>query len=93
MTRYHLTPSGNVPFTPQEEAEWDAMEAEWAAGANDRAASALRTERNAKLTESDWTQVLDAQVDQAAWAAYRQALRDMPAQAGFPNTVTWPVEP
>lgn len=93
MTRYKATPNGNVPFTPEEEAEWDAMEAEWAAGANDRAAADIRTERDAKLTESDWTQVADAPVDQTAWATYRQALRDIPSQAGFPNEVTWPVEP
>ena len=56
-------------------------------------ATEVRTERDAKLTESDWTQVLDAPVDQAAWATYRQALRDIPAQTGFPNEVTWPVAP
>ena len=93
MTRYHLTKNGNVPFTAEEEAEWDAMEAEYAAGANDRAAAEVRTERDAKLTQSDWTQVADAPVDKAAWATYRQALRDIPSQAGFPNEVTWPVEP
>lgn len=93
MTRYHATPEGNVPFTPEEEAEWDARQAEWATGANDRAAAEIRTERDAKLTESDWTQVVDAPVDQAAWATYRQALRDIPEQAGFPNEVNWPIEP
>jgi len=95
MTRYHLTSKGNVPFTPQEEAEWDAMEAEYAAGANDRAASALRTERNAKLAKSDWTQVADAPVDQAAWAAYRQALRDITTHTNFPNLqeADWPEIP
>ena len=93
MTRYHATPNGNVPFTPEEEAEWDAMEAEWVAGANDRAAADIRTERDIKLTQSDWTQVADAPVDKAAWATYRQALRDIPSQAGFPNEVVWPVEP
>ena len=93
MTRYKATPEGNVPFTPEEEAEWDAMEAEYAAGADDRAAAEIRTERDAKLTESDWTQVADAPVDQAAWATYRQELRDVPAQTGFPNEVTWPVAP
>ena len=93
MTRYHATPNGNVPFTPEEEAEWDAKEAEYAAGANDRAAAEVRTERDAKLTQSDWTQVADAPVDKAAWATYRQALRDIPSQAGFPNEVTWPTEP
>ena len=53
----------------------------------------IRSLRDAKLTESDWTQVADAPVDQAAWATYRQALRDIPSQAGFPNEVTWPTEP
>ena len=93
MTRYKATPNGNVPFTPEEETEWDLMEAEWAAGADDRAAIKIRTDRDAKLTESDWTQVADVPVDQAAWATYRQSLRDVPSQAGFPNTITWPTEP
>jgi hypothetical protein len=93
MTRYHATSEGQIPFTPEEEAEWDAMEAEYAAGADDRAAAEVRTERDAKLTESDWTQVVDAPVDQVAWATYRQALRDIPEQAGFPNTINWPTEP
>ena len=93
MTRYHTTPDGNVPFTPEEEVEWDAQEAEHAAGADDRAAAEIRTERDAKLLATDWTQVADAPVDQAAWATYRQSLRAMPEQAGFPNTVTWPTSP
>lgn len=93
MTRYHATSEGQIPFTPEEEAEWDVMEAEWAAGANDRAAAEIRTERDAKLTQSDWTQVIDAPIDQAAWATYRQALRDIPSQTGFPNEITWPTEP
>lgn len=93
MTRYHATSEGKIPFTPEEEAEWDAMEAEYAAGANDRAAAEIRKERDAKLTESDWTQVADAPVDKTTWVTYRQALRDIPSQAGFPNEVTWPVEP
>jgi hypothetical protein len=52
-----------------------------------------RSERNAKLTASDWTQLLDAPVDAAAWAAYRQALRNVTAQTGFPWSVSWPMEP
>lgn len=91
--RNYATPEGVFPFTAEMEAEWDAMQAEYAAGANDRAAAEVRTERDTKLTESDWTQVVDAPVDQAAWATYRQALRDIPSQTGFPNTVNWPVEP
>ena len=53
----------------------------------------VRAERNRLLTASDWTQVADAPVDQAAWAAYRQALRDIPQQEGFPEAVVWPVQP
>ena len=56
-------------------------------------AKSVRTSRNDKLKESDWTQIADATADKAAWATYRQALRDIPAQSGFPWTITWPVEP
>ena len=56
-------------------------------------AASVRTERDALLAASDWTQVADAPVDQAAWAVYRQALRDVTAQAGFPDAVVWPVKP
>ena len=51
-----------------------------------------RANRDSLLTASDWTQVADAPVDQAAWATYRSLLRDVPQQAGFPDNVTWPTE-
>lgn len=54
--------------------------------------SDIRAERNAKLAASDWTQLSDAPVDKSAWAAYRQALRDI-TQQDNPFTITWPVEP
>ena len=53
----------------------------------------IRADRDKKLRESDWTQLADAPVDKAAWATYRQALRDVPAQAGFPWDVKWPEQP
>jgi hypothetical protein len=53
----------------------------------------MRKQRNEKLSESDWTQVADAPVDKAVWATYRQALRDITTQSGFPWTVTWPDTP
>lgn len=56
-------------------------------------AKQVREDRDKKLIESDWTQILDAPVDQAAWAKYRQALRDIPQQDGFPLNVIWPNEP
>jgi hypothetical protein len=56
-------------------------------------ATAVRADRDRRLADSDWTQVADAPVDKAAWATYRQELRDVPAQAGFPYDITWPVKP
>jgi len=52
-----------------------------------------RGKRGDLLSQSDWTQIADAPVDPAVWATYRQALRDITDQAGFPNTITWPTEP
>lgn len=56
-------------------------------------AKSAREQRNTKLSESDWTQVADAPVDKAAWATYRQELRDITAQADFPWDITWPDAP
>lgn len=53
----------------------------------------VRADRNRRLSECDWTQLPDAPVDHAAWAAYRQALRDVSSQPGFPWNVQWPVVP
>ena len=85
-----MTAEGPVPFTPEEEAEWDAQEAAWAAGAGDRA----RKERNRLLAETDWSQAVDVpQAVKTKYSAYRQALRDVPQQAGFPDNIQWPVKP
>ncbi|MBM3492425.1 MAG: hypothetical protein FJX68_18700 [Alphaproteobacteria bacterium] len=56
-------------------------------------ADGVRADRNKRLAECDWTQLADAPVDREAWATYRQALRDVPAQAGFPWAVEWPEKP
>lgn len=55
-------------------------------------ARSLRLARDQKLRDSDWTQVADAPVDQAIWATYRQALRDLPNAQGFP-WIDLPSEP
>lgn len=57
------------------------------------ASQTLREERNKRLSYCDWTQLSDAPVDAAPWAVYRQALRDISDQAGFPWDITWPKEP
>ena len=59
----------------------------------ERLASQIRQERNTLLSDCDWTQVSDAPVNQVAWQTYRQALRDVTSQEGFPYDVTWPTKP
>lgn len=50
----------------------------------------LRSKRDDLLADSDWTQVADAPGDTAAWATYRQALRDLPANTADLANVVWP---
>jgi len=52
-----------------------------------------RTKRNSLLKASDWTMVSDAPTDKTAWGVYRQALRDIPQQTGFPQNIDWPELP
>ena len=56
-------------------------------------AKSVRDDRTKRLSECDWTQLADAPVDKTAWANYRQALRDVTTQEGFPWSVSWPVKP
>ena len=53
----------------------------------------IKNWRNYELARTDWTQVADAPVDKAAWATYRQALRDLPAQGGQAEAAIFPVAP
>jgi hypothetical protein len=56
-------------------------------------AASVRSTRNTRLADCDWTQVADAPGDKAAWATYRQALRDISSQTGFPWDIQWPEAP
>lgn len=59
-------------------------------------AAVARSRRDQELKDSDLTQLLDAPLSteqRAAWATYRQALREIPQQASFPNTIVWPDKP
>lgn len=58
-----------------------------------RKAEEVRQRRDTLLEQCDWTQLPDSPVDPAAWTTYRQELRDVPQQAGFPWNVTWPIPP
>jgi hypothetical protein len=89
FTKYVLGPV----FTDNEEATAVEQEAAYKAAKDEEQAKSIRTSRNEKLKECDWTQVADAPVDQAAWATYRQALRDVTSQVGFPWDIIWPNDP
>lgn len=57
-------------------------------------ASAARSKRNRLLAETDWTQAGDVpQATKDLWAPYRQALREVPEQVGFPTDIVWPTKP
>ena len=56
-------------------------------------ASLVRLQRSERLAQTDWTQLPDSPVDPEPWATYRQELRDVPEQDGFPWQVQWPLIP
>lgn len=96
-TRYQVTFKDGVEQDAQGRWLWkwsiSEMDDETKAAKDAEAAKAVRATRDGKLAECDWTQLSDSQVDKAVWATYRQALRDVPAQAGFPHDITWPEKP
>ena len=91
---YKATRNGNVEFTEEEYAEAEAEAEEKAITYPLYVAEQERHTRNSLLAKSDYTQIPDNPLsNKEEWATYRAALRDVPAQAGFPDTITWPTEP
>lgn len=88
---------------PSHRHKWDNKTFSWAdplplAQSQDVRIMVERDRRNDLLAKSDWTDTLSAKgrLGEAlynAWQDYRQALRDLPNQAGFPNQITWPEPP
>jgi hypothetical protein len=84
--KYVLGPVFTGNTAAADEAAYKAMkDAEQAAN--------VRRTRTEKLKDCDWTQIADSTADKAAWATYRQALRDITTANGFPWTMTWPESP
>lgn len=82
-----------IPPSPTGEGVFDHWVERWveAVGVDTRP---IIQRRNKLLSQSDWTQMPDVTLEnKASWAAYRQALRDLPAQPGFPQSLVWPVSP
>ncbi len=69
-----------------------ALTAEQIADRDAAKAAEVRKERDRKLAETDWMALSDVTMS-AEMTTYRQALRDITAQAGFPHSVTWPTKP
>tara|TARA_R100001163_G_C5007710_1_gene154664 strand:- start:132 stop:422 length:291 start_codon:yes stop_codon:yes gene_type:complete len=95
MARHHLINGNIVPFTAEEEAQWDANEAAHADGAFDRAIANLRQDRNRKLAETDFYALSDVTMS-AEMTTYRQELRDLPSgltTVEDVNAVVFPTKP
>lgn len=70
----------------------ESLSADELAAKNESQWSSIRSVRNQKLSNCDWTQLADAPVDALKWAVYRQELRDITTQLD-PFNITWPQEP
>lgn len=89
FTKYVLGPI----FTDNEEQTAAQQEAAYKARRDAEQGEGIRRSRNQMLSETDWTQLEDSPVNKTVWATYRQALRDISTQDGFPWTVQWPEKP
>ena len=94
MSMVYFKGDSMLPLPPKNEYFdiWDIETESWVPDVA-MAAMESRAERNRRLADSDWTQVADAPVDREAWAAYRQSLRDVTGQDGFPLNIIWPTPP
>lgn len=92
---YKMVDGVSVEMTAEEIAERLAEEAAWEAKASDRALQQLRIDRDVLLAQTDINVIADrwaamSAETQTAWATYRQALRDLPANTTDPLNPTWP---
>ena len=95
MARHHLINGIQVPFTAEEEAQWDANESAYADGAFDRSIARLREDRNRKLAETDFYALSDNTLSDKM-KQYRKDLRDITiglSTVEDVNNVTWPSKP
>jgi len=72
--------------------EWNAN----SAVSTEQKAKEARAKRDRLLTDSDWVTIRATDTGTAVpteWQTYRQALRDLPQQTGFPENIDWPEKP
>ena len=95
MTRYRMTAKGEIPFTAEEDALWEAELVAAAEGKEDKLAERVRKRRDALLEATDWVVTRAKELGQPVPLDvynYRGDLRQLPEQEGFPHNVTWPEE-
>jgi len=95
MPRYKLVNGERIQLTAEEEAQRDKEEADWEAGAFDRAITDLRQKRNALLSSTDFYGLSDVTMSNDM-KTYRQNLRDLTnglSTVEDVNNVTWPTKP
>ena len=85
----HIVIDANGVETTYTDEEWLALGAADIAEAN---RAGVRTKRNALLAQTDFYALSDVTMS-AEMATYRQALRDITSQDGFPDNITWPTKP
>jgi hypothetical protein len=99
-TRYQTAYKDGVEQDAQGRWLWkwsiSEMDDETKAAKDAEQAKAVRATRDGKLAECDWVVIKNLELNQnipGVWEVYRQGLRDVPAQAGFPHDITWPEKP
>lgn len=81
------------PTRPGRYHEWDQRSLKWVISPT-LVSDDVVFRRNGLLSASDWTQLPDVPLEaREAWCIYRQALRDITGQPGFPLDVRWPEKP
>ena len=98
-TQYHdITSDGPVdmPNKPGANYKFDFTSYTWVEDLT-QVRMAVLARRQQLLADSDWTDTVSAQTrlgdDYAVWQAYRQALRDITSQLGYPAAIEWPTQP
>lgn len=90
---FKITNGEKVEMSEEETLEFQRMASLTQANDRNTREMEIREKRNELLRDSDWTVVADAPTNKKAWKEYRQLLRDVTKQPGFPQTVEWPIAP
>lgn len=94
-SKYYVESGSRVemPLKPSEYSSFNYETKQWVENTT-RLTADVKTKRKSLLNGSDWTQLPDVPLTtKTAWAAYRQALRDITTQVGYPTEIIWPTPP